>query len=496
MFGTLDLTFPLRKASKFTGTLVQAPGSTSSVVGKGPLVASGHTLAVKGSLHNQIMKLNVRIAPKRWVQWIGPVVSARLPDGQITLDGGGVLASGNQIAGDAIRRGKATVLNAPALQPHFRVPAKGTPSTGTFTLHGPSAVLPADTLQNPRAVKRIIPAGTTLVPTAFLGQVTQGPDKGLAVRGVLSLGQVGSDGSIAGTLADPINGPVPVTGRVVGQRIQLNFNLGSKGTAGGVGPFIAKRVGPGQMQLTAFGSLQTGNPADSGDWSYINSVLNNMTLSNLTGYVLNQDGVYLIGTNFTGTTFSQATLTDSEVDPTVQFLNADFSAVPGGANLTNTTFLSGSSLAGTKLSAANLTGANLTGVNLTGTNLTSANLASANFTGQSLGGYNLTGDNLTMANLTGDNLNASILTGTNLTGANLTNAAVGGPIAGTGQNLSGFNLTGTILTGATLAKANLTGATLTGTNLTGATLTNATLTGATLSGIQLDRSQSVRSCPE
>jgi uncharacterized protein YjbI with pentapeptide repeats len=490
LFGTLDLNSG--PGGELTGSLVQAEGSTPAIVRHGPLAAQGHTLAVKGSLRGQQMTLDIRTAPGHWVKWKGPVVSAKMADGQTTLHGGGVLTGGNHTA-------------------------------GTFTLQGSSVVLPTEQLQKPSAVKRVIPAGTTLVSTEFLGQVTQGPDTGLALRGLLSLGRVARDGSFAGTLADPIHGTVPVSGRVVGQRIQLIFDLGAKGTAGGIGPFQAQRVGPGQVKLTAFGSLQTGNPGDSGDWALANSALNGRNLSNQTGYVLSQNSVYLTGTNFSGTTFSNAVLTLSQVDQSVNFQNADFSAVPLGAHFNKTSFVgvnfSGANLTGANLNTANLTGANLTSTILIGANLTDATLTGAdltgailanqgtqdtNLTGTVLTGVNLTdaylaGENLSADNLTGTNLSGAILTGVNLHGTNLTNGSlVGTNLAGLGlsnANLSGAKLTGANLVGADLSYANLTGANLTGaslanngtqvTNLTGTVFNGANLTNANLTGLNL-----------
>ena len=107
--------------------------------------------------------------------------------------------------------------------------------------------------------------------------MTQGPDAGSELSGVLSLGKVGKNGSFAGTLADPVNGTIAVTGRVVGDRIKLAFDDGPGGQFGGVGPFTAQAVGKGRVRLTSFGSLQTGNPADSGDWAVATTALTSYT---------------------------------------------------------------------------------------------------------------------------------------------------------------------------------------------------------------------------
>lgn len=79
---------------------------------------------------------------------------------------------------------------------------------------------------------------------------------------------MGRDGTFSGTLQDPVVGTVPVAGQVMGREIRLTFDLGPQGKAGGVGPFVARRIGPGQVRLVAVGSLQTSDPADSGDWSW------------------------------------------------------------------------------------------------------------------------------------------------------------------------------------------------------------------------------------
>ena len=65
--------------------------------------------------------------------------------------------------------------------------------------------------------------------------------------------------------ADPVRGTIPVTGRIAGGRIALAFDLGAGQSFGGVGPFVAEEFGKGRARITSFGSLQTENPADSGD---------------------------------------------------------------------------------------------------------------------------------------------------------------------------------------------------------------------------------------
>ncbi len=217
------------------GTLRLTEGSGGRLAGN-LIQADGTTLTVRGTLRGEHIDLSIRNPTGPLIHAVGPVVSATTTTSQLTLHGGGLLLGA------------------------------GHHSQGTFRLRGSEVVLPAGHLQNPGKVVRVIPPGTTLVPTGFVGKVTHGPDANMTLSGVLSLGKVGGNGSFAGSLADPVHGTIPVSGRIVGGRIKLAFDLGPGNAFGGVGPFEAQQVGKGQVELLSFGSLQTENSADSGDW--------------------------------------------------------------------------------------------------------------------------------------------------------------------------------------------------------------------------------------
>ena len=175
---------------------------------------------------------------------------------------------------------------------------------------------------------------------------------------VLSLG-------FAGSLADPVNGTIPVTGRIAGRRIELKFDSGPGGTFGGVGPFDALKVGKGQVELTSFGSLRTGNPADSGDWALTPSPLSNQNLSSKAGYNLTLNNASLVGTNFANTSFSTINITNSALQ-SVSF--------QGSRNPVGTPILQNSTFQGVNFSGAGLKGADFSGSDLSGANLSMAYL--------------------------------------------------------------------------------------------------------------------------
>jgi hypothetical protein len=178
LFRTLNLS--RGPGGKLSGTLVQpAVKIPVRAVRQGPLAATGIALTVNGTLRGKIMTLNVRTAPGQWSQWTGPVVSATLANGDRALHGGGVLAGGNQAQAKVSTRFAALSALGGAL-------AGGNQTQDIFTVQGSSVVLRAEQLQNPSAVKRVIPAGTLLVPTDFVGQVTQGPDAGTTLSGIVA----------------------------------------------------------------------------------------------------------------------------------------------------------------------------------------------------------------------------------------------------------------------------------------------------------------------
>ena len=167
-----------------------------------------------GTLRGDQIELNLRPGTGRSLRFAGPVV-VPTADGRITLHANGVLL-GN-----------------------------GARPRGHFTLRGSDAALPEGTLPDPRAVPRVIAAGTTLVPTQFHAAVRRGPNAGMALEGRLSLGRVAADGTFAGTLEDPNAGTVPVSGRIAGGSLQLTFDLGPLGEVGGVGPYRCGGSGRG-----------------------------------------------------------------------------------------------------------------------------------------------------------------------------------------------------------------------------------------------------------
>jgi hypothetical protein len=102
-----------------------------------------------------------------------------------------------------------------------------------------------------------------LQPMRFDGVVDQGPDQGLELRGALTLRPAGSGGLSRGRLAEDDGPVVPVTGRVVGGRIVLRFDLGGGRTVRASGTFRPSSVVGGGFVLGGDGDL-SGPAAGAG----------------------------------------------------------------------------------------------------------------------------------------------------------------------------------------------------------------------------------------
>ena len=115
----------------------------------------------------------------------------------------------------------------------------------------------------------LLPALTTAQPAEdltcagqFEATLLRGPSAGTALTGTLTL-DIDADGALSGALEQP-NEIIPVSGKIRGGSIHLQFDLGNGTRLRGIGQVEHPFTCSGSIEGSAIGPL----PRDGGNWSF------------------------------------------------------------------------------------------------------------------------------------------------------------------------------------------------------------------------------------
>ena len=188
------------------------------------------SIAVQGQIRGGTLNLTFNLGDGTKLSGSGPVIQDHLHSGFWTLESVGSVG----------------------------IVGQGT--SGLWEIRGAHAVT---TTSQTSAASQVtaVPAGTRLAPTAFTVQFVRGPDAGQVRSGVLDLGKVGSNGRLTGQLVTTSQGDIPVTGRLLQGRIQLQFNLGVGGRLTATGNYTEAEQG----LLLAVGLVSGPKSGDLGE---------------------------------------------------------------------------------------------------------------------------------------------------------------------------------------------------------------------------------------